>query len=1361
MKNPFYQLLLGVALLTGLMAISPPVVDAAEPTKILFLAGPRSHASGDHEFNAGCMLLAKALNEQSGLEVEATVIKGWPEDESVFDGVDAVIIYSDSTKVVGKGWEKTDELAKSGVGLMFMHYAVHPSKEQGEKYFQPWLGGAFETGWSVNPHWVADLKTLPDHPISNGVTDLVRAYDEFYYSMRFREDRGEVLDLVTAVPTKERLKRIINLWNENGIKGIGKPQTLMWGVEREDGGRGVGFTGGHYHRNWAIDGFRRIALNAIIWVAGMEVPEGGVKSKPVTEDELNANLDDYGKPNPRILLPKVEEFMELPPAPFVTMEDLKKREEDKKKKAAQKKARNSKPAAPQPGGAKTSNAVYESPVLRSGAKVRTVDFDVKLSGSKDLYLVVSDEGDKSHDWCNWLDTVIRFEDGTEMPLTKLDWVSAKSTGQTRKNKNYTNGAMKVAGREYSEGIGTHAPSTIRFTLPKPAAGLKGKVALDDGGAIRGGKSTPAEVRFMIFTSAPPAHAASPQVGKNNFDPTSLEPQKVPTDKLQVPDDLEVTVWATSPMLFNPTNMDSDAHGRIWVAEGVNYRRNKGRRPEGDRVIVLEDTDQDGKADSSHTFVQDPDLEAPLGIAVMDNKIIVSQPPSLLVYTDVDRNLRFDPKIDKKEELLTGFNGRQHDHSLHAVTAGPDGKWYINQGNCGAKFVDGDGRTFSVGGPYQGGGGVFYHNNHELGGVRSDDGRIWTGGFAARMNRDATGLTIIGHGFRNSYEHTVTSFGDVFQNDNDDPPACRVSWMMEGAFFGFFSRDGKRTWQADQRPGQSIPEAHWRQDSPGTTPPGDVYGSGSPTGVAYYENGALPEKYNGMLLSCEARGQVVFGYYPEPEGSGFKLERFDFLKASSGTLFRPSDVLVGADGALYVSDWFDPGVGGHADRDASTSGTIYRIAKKGFTPPAEYKTDPASLLSSPSPNVRDAGWVALREMGADLMSAVEPLTKSVNPYVSSRPFWLYPFAGKKGVEKVEEMLSSKSAHDRLFAYRVLRNAEYSFSEKQLAALVADESPAVRREVAVSLRYMSAEEKASHVAALFSRLPEGDRTYLEACGLAAEKAEAQVWEVVKNEAGNPKPEQWSDGFAWITWRLQPDAAIPALVVRANLNSLTNEQRKLAVDTLAFTRTAEAVNAMADLAEAGNGDAKRWLLSRAWGEWAEFDTKAKLKELGIYDPDNVTITSSTIPKYNKSSTLPPIPEILKLTGDFSNGKLLSARCYACHQIEGNGISYGPDLRNWVANQGMESFLRAVIDPSAEIAHGFNGTSVKLKDDGYIHGLAISRQDPVIIQSMGGLTQIIPKSKTEKVSNFRSSLMLSADQLGLTAQDLADLGAYLETVK
>ena len=137
-----------------------------------------------------------------------------------------------------------------------------------------------------------------------------------------------------------------------------------------------------------------------------------------------------------------------------------------------------------------------------------------------------------------------------------------------------------------------------------------------------------------------------------------QPVRIPLDLFQVPDGFEVTLWAASPLLHNPTNIDIDRDGRIWVAEGVRYRSHHARQPEGDRIVVLQDTDGDGKADSTHTFVQEPALIAPLGVSVIDNKVVVAQPPDLIVYTDVDRNLRFDPAVDKREVLLTGFQGDQ-------------------------------------------------------------------------------------------------------------------------------------------------------------------------------------------------------------------------------------------------------------------------------------------------------------------------------------------------------------------------------------------------------------------------------------------------------------------------------------------------------------------------------------------------------------------------------------------------------------------------------------------------------------------------------------------------------------------------------
>jgi putative membrane-bound dehydrogenase-like protein len=339
------------------------------------------------------------------------------------------------------------------------------------------------------------------------------------------------------------------------------------------------------------------------------------------------------------------------------------------------------------------------------------------------------------------------------------------------------------------------------------------------------------------------------------------------------------------------------------------------------------------------------------VAVIDNKIVVSQPPDLIVYTDVDRNLKFDPAVDKREVLLTGFQGKNHDHSLHSVTVGADGKWYFNSGNTGGRFTDKSGKTFNVFGAYRDGPvGPFKnpHNQNELAGKPSDDGHIYVGGFTVRMNPDATHAEIIGHNYRNSYEQSITSLGDVFQNDNDDPPACRVSWVMEYANFGFSSNDGQRSWQADRRPGQSTPVAEWRQEDPGMTPVGDIYGGGSPTGNVFYENGALGPTWEGTFLAAEAGRNEIFSYQPKQAGAGFALDRKIFVTSNKeqkyagsdflggggsvtsavATLFRPSDVAVGPDGAIYVTDWIDARVGGHQDLDDGRPSTCARSASRG-------------------------------------------------------------------------------------------------------------------------------------------------------------------------------------------------------------------------------------------------------------------------------------------------------------------------------------------------------------------------------------------------------------------------------------------------
>ena len=326
-----------VALLFTLAPALP--APETEPVRIVFLHGDRSHASGAHEFRAGSMLLAKCLGEQNAVAVKCDVHAGWPstgEGLALLDAADAIVFYNDGTKIVGQGWEKVDQLAKSGTGLLFMHYAVHPDPANGERYFKPWMGGYFKDGESVNPFWKADIKTLIGHPTAEGVEEI-STIDEFYHSISFSETAG-VQRLGIATPTAENLATINNLWTRTGYGNVGKPQPLLWGIERPDGGRGAGFTGGHFHHNWAYDELRQLLLNTIIWTAGAEIPEGGVPVRPITEDELNANLDDYGDQTARLALPTPENRPRIKSNGLLTVEEHAKAKKKNSEWLKQKKA---------------------------------------------------------------------------------------------------------------------------------------------------------------------------------------------------------------------------------------------------------------------------------------------------------------------------------------------------------------------------------------------------------------------------------------------------------------------------------------------------------------------------------------------------------------------------------------------------------------------------------------------------------------------------------------------------------------------------------------------------------------------------------------------------------------------------------------------------------------------------------------------------------------------------------------------------------------------------------------------------------------------------------------------------------------
>jgi type 1 glutamine amidotransferase len=299
-----YLKLVGLfALLAAQFALAGACV-LAEDVRIVFLAGNPSHGYGAHEHLAGSRILADAI-ERSIPGVECEVIAGgWPEDESVLDSADAIVMYCDGG-AKHPAVQHLDVLEKHlarGVGFTCLHYGVEIPKDQGGQEFLKWLGGYFETDWSVNPHWDATYESFPQHPVTRGVEPFT-ANDEWYFHMRFVDGMRGVTPLLSAVPPADTMRRPDGPHSGNPAvrKAVasGEPQHMAWVYERDGGGRSFGFTGGHYHWNWGRTEILRLVTNAIVWTAGVEIPESGlaVNGPPVKvlkdgqDEEIPKNYD--------------------------------------------------------------------------------------------------------------------------------------------------------------------------------------------------------------------------------------------------------------------------------------------------------------------------------------------------------------------------------------------------------------------------------------------------------------------------------------------------------------------------------------------------------------------------------------------------------------------------------------------------------------------------------------------------------------------------------------------------------------------------------------------------------------------------------------------------------------------------------------------------------------------------------------------------------------------------------------------------------------------------------------------------------------------------------------------------------------
>ncbi len=1039
--------------------------EEAKKKTVYFMAGKKSHGYGSHEHFAGCQLLAAALRENMpGYEV-IVYRDGWPKEPDAFAKADTIVMYCDGggRHPVNKNLKQLQKLADKGVGVVCIHYGVEVPKGDSGNSLLDWIGGYFEAHWSVNPHWTAEFKKIPDHPITQGVEPF-QINDEWYYHMRFRKDMKNVSPILTAIPPAATLSRPdgAHSGNPDVRKTLGQPQHVAWASENENNGRGFGFTGGHFHWNWADDNFRKVVLNAIVWTAHGEIPKGGVGSKRPNLDQLKAN-QDY--PTPKNFNGQSVRDRANLPSPNASGSKS-------KKKPNQSSAKGNRNAA---------KALFTSKIVTSKTPGHAVKVDVDITGAKQLYLVVNDAGNGySCDWADWAEPVLLGTQGKKR-LTDLDWKHATTGfGQVHKNKNAGGGPMRLDGSSVEFGIGAHANSVIAFDLPAGYTRFQARAGLDNGGTDQGNCGDSSSVQFQVFTEKPALSGGkAPNLAAASRDP------KDAVAALDVADGLEATLAASEPSLMSLTNLDIDHRGRIWVCEVVNYRRHNNKRPEGDRILILEDTDHDGVADTSKVFYQGRDVDSAMGICVLGNRVIVSSSPNVIVFTDVDG----DDKPDKKEILFSKTGQPQHDHSAHSFMFGPDGKLYWNFGNTGKAVHDAQGNPIK----------------DISGNTVVDNGKPYYGGMPFRCNLDGSEFEVLAHNFRNNYEVAVDSFGTLWQSDNDDDGnrGVRINFVMEHGNYGYKDEINGAGWRSE-RTGMhdDIPLRHWHLRDPGVVPNLLQTGAGSPTGITVYEGRLLPKAFWDQVIHCDAGPNVVRAYPAEPYGAGYRASMKNILHGARDNWFRPADVCVAPDGSLFVTDWYDPGVGGHNMQDLQR-GRLFRVAPPGHeykTPTYDYDSIEGCLeaLKNPANSVRYMAWTSIASRGNDAEEALLKMYQSSdNPRHRARALWLLARLDS-GATHVSTAAKDNNSDIRIAALRAARRYGHELSSL-LKQFSSDPSPAVRRECAVALRRYHGDDAVS-IWTQLALLHDGeDRWYLEALGIAAKGRWDQMLSAYLEAAG----------------------------------------------------------------------------------------------------------------------------------------------------------------------------------------------------------------------------------------------------------------------